>query len=405
MKTKQSLSGTFTLNKHLAIHRWYPYIEGYSSLFVENEIDNIEDDVKSIFDPFGGCGTTPLVASFKGIKSYYCEINPFMSFVCDTKINVTKKVANNKNLFTQLDNLITKVNEIAINSEIDNNMPITYNGFEKFFDNGVLSKLLAIKNLIKKTCTSEETHKIALLALSSIAVTVSKMTRRGDLRYATEGEKSENDFDVIKIFNTKISEIIEDVRNYGNLLKSETVFLNDDARKAAVEEKIDCVITSPPYLNGTNYIRNTKLELKLSGFIEDEKELPKYHSKGIIAGINSVSKRSINHIKVLDEVKPYIKKIEPIAYDKRIPLMVAGYFYDMNTIINHLSAIIRNKGHFIMDIGDSQFCGVHIPTHELLSILAQKAGFKLYDETILRKRYSLNGMQLTQRVLRFKLLA
>ena len=57
-----------------------------------------------------------------------------------------------------------------------------------------------------------------------------------------------------------------------------------------------------------------------------------------------------------------------------------------------------------MDIGDSQFSGIHIPTHELLEVLALQHGFKKYDEEILRKRFSNNGMELTQRVLRFELI-
>lgn len=56
-----------------------------------------------------------------------------------------------------------------------------------------------------------------------------------------------------------------------------------------------------------------------------------------------------------------------------------------------------------MDIGDSQFAGVHIPTHEILVKICESHGFKLYQEEILRKRRSKNGMILTQRLLKFHL--
>ena len=46
--------------------------------------------------------------------------------------------------------------------------------------------------------------------------------------------------------------------------------------------------------------------------------------------------------------------------------MVAGYFYDIEQVIERLSRAMKNSGIFIMDIGDSQFAGVHIPAHELL---------------------------------------
>ena len=200
----------------------------------------------------------------------------------------------------------------------------------------------------------------------------------------------------------EISKIIDDIENTEVQLYQKVTKLADDSRNIEANNLFDCVITSPPYLNGTNYIRNTKLELKLLDFIKTEKELPQLHSKGIIAGINSVSSRS--KIETLDCVKTILEQLTPIAYDKRIPLMVAGYFYDMNTVLFKLSKGLKNHGKFIMDIGDSQFSGIHIPTHELLEVLALQHGFKKYDEEILRKRFSNNGMELTQRVLRFELI-
>ena len=82
------LAGTFTLNKNEAIHRWFSYMEGYSSSLVERELEMIGyDNVKTLYDPFGGSGTSLLTASEHNIKPYYSEINPVMGFICDTKIN------------------------------------------------------------------------------------------------------------------------------------------------------------------------------------------------------------------------------------------------------------------------------------------------------------------------------
>ena len=81
--------------------------------------------------------------------------------------------------------------------------------------------------------------------------------------------------------------------------------------------------------------------------------------------------------------------------------MVAGYFYDMDKVIQKLSVAIKPQGIFIMDIGDSIFSGIHIPTHELLEKLAIAHGFTKMDEDILRVRHSNNGKALSQRVLRF----
>ena len=72
-------AGTFQLNKSEAIHGWYSYIEGYSSCLVDDELKKIGiSNISSVYDPFGGTGTTPLVATQNGLDSYYSESNPFI---------------------------------------------------------------------------------------------------------------------------------------------------------------------------------------------------------------------------------------------------------------------------------------------------------------------------------------
>lgn len=75
----------------------------------------------------------------------------------------------------------------------------------------------------------------------------------------------------------------------------------------------------------------------------------------------------------------------------------------MAEFFENASRLIKNKGIMIIDIGDSQFAGVHIPTDKLLNTIAKSYGFILYDEEILRTRYSKNRMILTQKVLRYRL--
>lgn len=394
-KTKKK-AGTFQLNKCEAIHSWYSYMEGYSSCLVVDELEKIGiNNITSVYDPFGGTGTTPLVAVQNNLDSYYSESNPFMLSVIDAKINCVKKLIDLKLGASIIIEFRNKIKD----HKFKNNY-LEYNGFEKFYDSSSLSVILEIKKMISKV-KEDNSRKILMLALSSIQVLCSKMIRRGDLRYATEKEKTEP-IDVKNAFIQKLDTIINDINSDGNTVQKYSTMLSSDAREINVENLIDCVITSPPYLNGTNYIRNTKLELKLNDFLNDEKDMPKLHSKGIVAGINNVSKRN-SEFKVLEFVKPYIEQLTPVVYDSRITKMVIGYFNDMNDVIEKLSIAMKDNGYFIMDIGDSQFAGVHIPTHDLLEKICNIHGFIKYDETILRERRSKNNMVLSQRVLRFRL--
>ena len=387
--------GTFSLNKTEPIHRWYSYVEGFSSCLIAEELKNLlilKPDIETIYDPFCGTGTTSLVASTHSIKSFYSESNPFMQTVIETKINGVQKL-DAKTASTKLIEYLSLINERKIEEFT------SWNGFEKFFGEQQLNELLTIKDLISQE-GDESVKSILALALSSIVVKVSKMTRRGDLRYATEKEYREES--VLECFSDKLNEMIYDIQHYKTMVKCDTTKVSDDARDNNYVDAFDCVITSPPYLNGTNYIRNTKLELKLNDFIVNESDLPNFHSKGIVAGINNVSKRTAIDT-VLPVVEPYLEQLQPVAYDERIPKMVAGYFRDMDIVIQKLSRSIKPDGLFTMDIGDSQFAGVYIPTHLILSDICAQYGFNLYDEEILRERRSKNGMVLTQRLLRYRL--
>ena len=387
--------GTFSLNKSEPIHRWYPYVEGYSSCLIAEELKKflvLKPNIETIYDPFCGTGTTSLVASTYGIESFYSESNPFMQTVIETKVNVVRMLDVNIAIPKLLEYraLIRTINIESFSS---------WNGFEKFFGESQLNELLTIKKLISQE-DDVLVKCILTLALSAIVVKVSKMTRRGDLRYATEKEYREES--VLDCFIDKLDEMICDIQYHKAMVKCGTTKVSDDARKNDYVNAFDCVITSPPYLNGTNYIRNTKLELKLNDFILSEKDLPRFHSKGIVAGINNVSKRTTIDT-VLPVVEPYLEQLQPVSYDARISKMVAGYFRDMDMVIQKLSTSIKPGGLFTMDIGDSQFAGVHIPTHQILSNICTQYGFYLYDEEILRERRSKNGMILTQRLLRYRL--
>lgn len=395
----KAAAATFKLNKGESIHRWYSYLEGYSSCLIDDIIMEIgPENIRAIYDPFCGTGTTSLVASSYGIKSYYCETNPFMQKVIEAKINCVKRLRDSgvgsKYLREFLINIENYNYQLHLSDE-------TWGGFEKFFERDVLCQLRDLKKEVD-VIADKDTKEIALVLLAAVTVRASKMIRQGDLRFAKDNEKTEADRDIVNNYIEKVRIAINDIDSDICPTLAETIRLNDDARDIDVESQIDCVITSPPYLNGTNYIRNTKLELKLSECVDTESDLPVLHSKGIIAGINNVSKRNTD-IEVLDVVAPYLQELEPVAYDKRIPIMVAGYFSDMNKVIEKLAHAMKDNGYFIMDIGDSQFAGVHIPTHSILTKICEDHGFELFDEEVLRERRSKNGMVLSQRLLKFRL--
>src|SRR6266851_10309170 len=56
----------FASNKILPIHRWVPWIAGFSSDFVRNALDNHLNHKGTVLDSFAGVGTTLIEAALSG---------------------------------------------------------------------------------------------------------------------------------------------------------------------------------------------------------------------------------------------------------------------------------------------------------------------------------------------------
>src|SRR4051794_10392886 len=81
--------GVFDDNRDRPIHRWYPFVEGYSADLVGLALGDLPPS-GVLLDPFGGSGTTALAASLAGYDCLFCEINPYLAWVAEMKVNQSR---------------------------------------------------------------------------------------------------------------------------------------------------------------------------------------------------------------------------------------------------------------------------------------------------------------------------
>ena len=78
-------------NKTLPVHRWVPWIAGFSARFVADAIDAYlpkRNRAKSyVLDPFAGVATTLVEALKAGCNAVGYEINPFAALAARAKID------------------------------------------------------------------------------------------------------------------------------------------------------------------------------------------------------------------------------------------------------------------------------------------------------------------------------
>ena len=76
-------------NKSQPIHRWVPWIAGYSAAFVDDVITTRLPYRKAalVLDPFCGVGTTLWQAVIRGHNAVGFEINPYPALAARAKLN------------------------------------------------------------------------------------------------------------------------------------------------------------------------------------------------------------------------------------------------------------------------------------------------------------------------------
>jgi hypothetical protein len=402
-----ALGLTFRNSREQPVHRWYPYVEGFSASYVHDWVSRLPRKPEAIFDPFGGTGTTQLTASGLGIESFYAEVNPFIAFVAETKVVAAAWARNH---FERFSRVALRYRDALTTEELDElgtglDLGRYHDAFPDrgFFEEQDLRRLLAARHLAERlTVRARETRPLLLLACAANAVAASNMTRRADLRRRRADEYKTRVVDVASLVRATVDQIIADIPTLPEEM-APTTLISADARAlpASFSRRVEFAITSPPYLNGTNYFRNTKLELWLLDFIAGEVDLADLHKRALAAGINSVHRQRVDWHR-FDSVEMVASELDASARDRRIPLLVRHYFSDMFEVIRGVNRALKRNGTFVMDIGDSKFYGVHVATDRLLTEVAAEAGLELVDHRILARRYSYDRSDLVQAELIFR---
>lgn len=382
------------------LHDWYAYLEGYSSEFVAATYKSFMPNAKMIIDPFAGVGTTPLTMALQGVDSVYCELNPAIRRVINTKLSVAALPKLKKeNLYSALLNLADNLPKLFSKASEDQALQTTYKetfNKSKFFSKDAYSGVLKLRTINDYILHETPLVGAALqIAVISKLVECSNLKRAGDVRYKTEKELKKGIPDLLKSVCQHLRVMAMDCRRCPTATGSSIPITHNAKLLSSIDPiHADGLITSPPYLNGTNYIRNTKLELWYMRDIVNAKSMRNFRDEVVTSGINDVAKE-IGKI-IHPAVVAVVSKLHEKGYDQRISKMVAGYFHEMSLILKGIAHHLAVGAKACIDIGDSSYAGIHVPTHQLLSDIANECGFKTLDIVTLRKRRSRDKTQLSQ---------
>ena len=388
-------------------HHWYPLLEGFSPRFVAAVLDKFAPGSKVVLDPFGGAGTAPLTVAQLGREGLYCELNPVLQFITQTKLSALRLKASDRA------KLVSTIRDEALalpftlgDHEPDAALSAAYSGVfheSRYFDDETMRHVLQLRSYADKLGqTSPLVSHVFTVAVLASLVPASLMKRAGDLRYKTEDELKGKEFPIYQGVSKRLERMATDLEQAEDAV-GDAVLVSEDARSLSrlPSLNVEAVVTSPPYLNGTNYVRNVKLELWFLRALQRPQDLSFWRLKAVTGGINDVTKDKCDK-EYPNEVLETVTLVSQTAYDSRIPMMVGAYFSDMQQVFKAMSPHLKPGATVAIDIGDSRYGGVHVETDRLLCDIAVNLGYRYVESHLLRVRRSRDGGVLSQSLLVFE---
>lgn len=381
----------FATNKRQPLHRWVPWIAGYSFDFVRDVIERYGNSHTVVLDPFAGVGTTLLEANLHRYNAIGFEINPYAAMASQIKL-ASHRI--DTQLFMECISDFAEYYHEKVNSNYtpESLAPTGFKTRSPFYSEKVLRKVLILHDYIRTIDHYLEAN-LFKLAFAATMVTYSNYTYEPSLgRRVSAGKSDIDDYPVGELITHKLMQMLEDIdwlKGQKQVLATEARVINDsffNYQKHLEPESTDLVITSPPYLNNYHYNRNTRPHLYWLGFVNNPKDLEPLEKANFGKYWQTV--REIDRVD-LDFLLPRSDLVERLTLlreqkkDKGVyggngwANFAASYFNDCRRLALGLSYALRRNGAAFIVIGNSILQGIMFPTDEYFAQIAAQVGLKV----------------------------
>jgi len=389
----------FASNKTRPIHRWVPWIAGFSSRFVRGTLQRYLGEQAVVLDPFAGVGTTLVEAALLGYDTLGFEINPYAALVCQTKLRAYE--VDLIAFKAQVDAFYTFYREKVRSAYKPLHVPPK--GFKTrsaFFSPSVLRKVLIFWDFVDALPISL-IKDLFRLTFASTMVSYSNYSYEPSLGRRVSAGKSEiEDFAVGDSIVSKLSEMLSDIQWSQASLPSPSstrqVF-NDSffsCRTLIVPASVDLIVTSPPYLNNYHYNRNTRPQLYWLGLVQraqDMKPLEQANFGKYWQTVRAGSCLALDFELADADLNDHLEAIRSAHPEKGVyggagwANYAVSYFNDCYRFAQGINYVLKPGGTAVIVIGNSIVQGVQIPTDQYFAQIARLLGLELVQIDIPRE--------------------
>lgn len=382
----------FDKNKDVLVHRWYPFVEGYSKEFIEDILNELPAPPMCAMEPFCGSGTSPVELQNHGIRCYSFEVSPFMHLLAKVKLERTY----DEETFAVFRNKIADaISHPIVNIRDVETIPfgdrvIKREGLDKYnFHDCSLDGLLDIRYAICTLIDDERYRKLFKIALASIILQTSNMFRNGKCLSYKKGWQNRivDRNEVHKLYLEQLDNVIaEDIRvlskQVSSTRNSEICYFGDIRKNIEMvpDNTLDLIITSPPYLNSRDYTDIYMLELKVLQLVNSHEDLQSLRKRTIRSHVQ-VKYSTIEPIENerLKECLSEMKNSRTNSWNSDILNMICGYFEDMQLLFRKFAQKMRSGGVIYFNVANSAYFGVEVPVDYIICDIAEDCGFTVRE--------------------------
>lgn len=382
----------FGKNKDVLVHRWYPFVEGYSKEFIEDILNELPFTPQCALEPFCGSGTTPVELQNHNIRCYSFEVSPFMYLLAKVKLERTYDGATLLQYRNKVTDSLSKPYLDIREREVIpfGDTVVRKDGMKKWnFHDTSLDGILDIRYAIRTKVDDERYRKLFTIALASIILQASNMFRNGKCLSYKKGWETRiiSREEIHRLFLEQLDTVIaEDVRILSSqqaAVRNAEICCFGDVRKSIEcidDNTLDLIITSPPYLNSRDYTDIYMLELKVLQLVNSHDDLQQLRKSTIRSHVQVKYSevQPINNprlIKCLSDMK----NSETKSWNPDIPNMICGYFEDMQQLFSAFSRKMHQGGVIYFNVANSAYFGVEVPVDYIIGDIAEDCGFKVRE--------------------------
>ena len=381
-------------NRSAPIHRWVPWIAGFSQQFVADALGRCMADYGTVLDPFAGVGTTLVEADCAGHEAIGFEINPYATFASRTKLKAHRVDLNQlRDAIAEFWSFLEEADRGSI--EPRSNPPGGFRTRTPFYSPKVLRKVLFAQDFIRAR-TPATIGNLFRLAFAVTMVDYSNHSYEPSLgRKATVGRPGVDDFPVMETIAGKAAQMAQDAAWYRQARhrrrrKDGRVFDGSffDGYRALARHSVDLLVTSPPYLNNYHYNRNTRPHHYWLGFCASPRDLKRLEALNF--GTYWQNARDRATVALDPSIRdPAIHQAIAEVRSKNPAKGVYGgtgwanyatlYFNDCARFAAAAQWCLRPGATALVVVGNSILQGVPIPTDRFLASIAQSQGLEAVD--------------------------